>query len=206
MSKLGFALVVTIGMVACGGASQQAEPQPARAPASTAAAPAASPPARTPVVEEARSAGVLGALACGDGAGGATYGGEPAGCTADVFASIDTAADPGAVAVPSVQVGEPAAPPGLDRAIIRRYVMRSIGRIRFCYEKALLGDPSLKGTVTAKFTIGRDGHVSGSTASGLTPAVASCVAEAIAAIQFPRPDGALSVTVTYPFAFHPEGG
>ena len=102
--------------------------------------------------------------------------------------------------VPTVKVGDPNAQAGLDKAIIRRYIKRNVQKIQYCYEKELISNPQLAGTVTVRFTIGADGVVSQSTGHGMPP-VDACVANVIAAIQFPAPQGGGVVNVSYPFVF-----
>jgi hypothetical protein len=67
----------------------------------------------------------------------------------------------------------------------------------------LLEKPALAGTVTAKFMIDADGHVTSSAASGLDPKVGSCVAQVIQGIEFPRPANNKAFEVVYPFVFRP---
>ena len=104
--------------------------------------------------------------------------------------------------VPRVSLGQPTADAGLDKAIIRRYIKRNIQKIQYCYEKELLANPSLTGTVRMKFTIGVDGIVTSSSGSGMAP-VDGCVATVIRGIEFPKPAGGGAVTVVYPFTFQP---
>jgi hypothetical protein len=106
--------------------------------------------------------------------------------------------------VPTVSIGQPNATGDLDKAIIRRYIKRNLAKISACYEKELVNKPDLKGTVLAQFYIEPTGKVSTSTASGLDPAVATCVADVIKAIEFPKPKGGGGVQVNYPFAFRPQ--
>ncbi len=106
---------------------------------------------------------------------------------------------------PSTSIGQPTTSDvSLDKAIIRRYIKRNIQKLTYCYEKELLVTAKLTGTVTAKFTIGVDGLVVSSTASGLTANVDGCVANVIRAIEFPKPKGGGVVNVSYPFTFKPE--
>ena len=91
----------------------------------------------------------------------------------------------------------------LDKAIIRRYVKRNIAKITYCYEKELLSDAALTGTLTAKFTIDGEGNVSGATASGLNANVQDCVVKTISGIQFPKPKDGKSLDVTYPMTMTP---
>ena len=109
-------------------------------------------------------------------------------------------------AVPTVSIGQPSAEGDLDKAIIRRYIKRNIQKIQYCYEKQLLAKPTLAGTVSAQFFITPNGTVAQSTGTGLDNEVASCVAEVIKNIEFPKPKGGGGVQVNYPFNFHSSGG
>jgi hypothetical protein len=106
---------------------------------------------------------------------------------------------------PTVEIGQPNAQGDLDKAIIRRYIKRNIPRITYCYEKELLAKPGLRGTVMTQFFIAPSGEVASATSSGVDPAVASCLARVIKAIQFPKPKGSGGVQVNYPFTFRPAG-
>ncbi len=104
--------------------------------------------------------------------------------------------------VPMVSIGQPSVEGDLDKAIIRRYIKRNIQKIQYCYEKQLLAKPTIAGTVQARFFIAANGTVEHSTGSGVDPDVASCVAEVIKNIEFPKPKGGGIVKVNYPFIFH----
>lgn len=108
------------------------------------------------------------------------------------------------VAVPQVVIAQPVVHGSLDPAIIKRYVKRQLAKVRYCYEKALLGKPMLSGTINTQFTINPNGLVVAATATGLDPEVAACVASTIKSIEFPKPVNADSaVQVNYPFTFQP---
>ena len=86
---------------------------------------------------------------------------------------------------------------------IRRIVRQNFGRFRACYEAGLAWNPTLGGTVTTRFMIGRDGAVEHAANGGSTlpdPVVVSCVARAFYGLSFPQPEGGI-VTVTYPITF-----
>jgi len=101
---------------------------------------------------------------------------------------------------PEVTLGEQQATGSLGKNIIRRYIRRELARIRYCYEKELVKDAALAGTVTAEFTIAVDGKVSHAAASGMNNvAVESCIADVVRGIQFPAPQGGGVVKVVYPF-------
>jgi hypothetical protein len=103
---------------------------------------------------------------------------------------------------PTARIGVPTATGGdLDKAIIRRYIKRNIQKIQYCYERELLSKPKLAGTLTVSFTIGGDGLVPKSTAKGVDPTVATCVAGVIKGIEFPRPKDGKALEVNYPFTF-----
>jgi hypothetical protein len=102
-----------------------------------------------------------------------------------------------------VTIGQPSVQGDLDRAIIRRYIKRNLQNIQSCYEKQLLKAPRLAGTVEAEFTIGADGKVTASTATGVDAAVASCVADVIQQIEFPKPKNNSVASVKYPLVFRP---
>ena len=108
--------------------------------------------------------------------------------------------------VPTVSIGTPSADGDLDKAIIRRYIRRNQQKFQYCYEKQLLAKPTLSGTVQAQFFITPNGTVATSTAGGVDEGVASCVAEVIKNIEFPKPKGGGGVKVNYPFTFHSSNG
>jgi hypothetical protein len=112
------------------------------------------------------------------------------------------------VTVPTLTIGQPNTTGDLDKAIIRRYIRRNIQKLQYCYEKELLVTPKLQGVATAAFTIGVDGKVTTSSASGLRNAnVETCIADVIKNIEFPKPKppaaggAATDVVVSYPFTF-----
>jgi hypothetical protein len=112
-------------------------------------------------------------------------------------------AAPQSMDVPSVSIGQPVVRGDLDKAIIRRYIKRNIQKIQYCYEKQLLADPTLAGTVTVSFVIAATGSVTKSDGSGVQKDVSACVADVIRGIEFPKPAGGGIVQVTYPFKFTP---
>jgi hypothetical protein len=108
-------------------------------------------------------------------------------------------------AVPSVAIGSASSAGDLDKAIIRRYIRQNLPKISYCYEKELIARPQLNGTVSTQFMISGNGSVTASDASGVDPAVSSCVAAVIGGIKFPQPKNGGSVQVNYPFIFRPAG-
>ncbi len=93
----------------------------------------------------------------------------------------------------------------LPPEIIQRIVRQNFGRFRACYEAGLARSPTLAGTVSTRFVIGRDGNVANVGDGGSSmpdAAVTSCVLRAFYGVSFPQPEGGI-VTVTYPIVFSP---
>ncbi len=138
-------------------------------------------------------------VAHGAGAGGGFSGAYSA--NAGVLGTLGGEAAGGwSTSAPTVRIGAAVAVGDLDKNLIRRYVRRKLPAIRHCYEKALVRDHDLAGTVTASFAIDADGRVSEPIADGIgDPALESCIAEVIGTIQFPPARGGGLVKVRYPF-------
>jgi hypothetical protein len=94
---------------------------------------------------------------------------------------------------------------GYDKTIVRRYIRRNIDKIGYCYDKQLLAHPGLSGAITVTFFIAPTGGVQTSSGNGFDREVASCVAEVIKSIEFPKPGDGVGVQVNYPFNFHTPG-
>jgi hypothetical protein len=86
---------------------------------------------------------------------------------------------------------------------IQRVVRENHGRMRACYQSALLRDPGLEGRVAVKFVIDRSGAVAMASAAEHSfpdESVPRCVARAFGSLSFPQPEGGI-VTVVYPIVF-----
>jgi hypothetical protein len=104
-----------------------------------------------------------------------------------------------------VRIGRAEVRGSLDKQIIRRYLRRSLARIRYCYERELLRSPRLAGKVVLDFTIAATGTVSGAKARGLgSRQVERCIEEVIAGLQFPKSNGGGIVLVKYPITLKPD--
>jgi hypothetical protein len=103
------------------------------------------------------------------------------------------------VVVPTVKPGRPIIDDDTVGPIVQRYMKRYKDRIGYCYERALLGNKALAGTVTASFVIGAAGNVMSSSASGVDANLDECVASVVAGIQFPRLADGGTFQVRYPF-------
>ncbi len=103
-------------------------------------------------------------------------------------------------AVPSISIGQPMTMGSLDRAPIRRYILRHLEKIKYCYDKELLGRPELHGTVQTRFEIDASGRTSNVIATGFDDKVAACVQGVLENVEFPAvAEG--RIVVNYPFTF-----
>lgn len=107
----------------------------------------------------------------------------------------------------------PAPPPppvtpaaALPKEEIRRVVARHRKDFARCYEAQVVKQPDLAGRVETTFVVGPDGAVISARATGLHPAVETCLIAALRTMRFPRPTGGGKVTVNYPFNFATAGG
>ena len=102
-----------------------------------------------------------------------------------------------------LNLGQPNAQGDLDKRVIRRIMRQHMAEIMPCYETALAKAPELRGTVSLMFFINPDGKLSSSTAVGVDPSVASCIADHLKAFAFPTPRGGGGVLVNFPITFGP---
>jgi hypothetical protein len=108
---------------------------------------------------------------------------------------------------PQVRMGATTVSGRLPPEVVQRIVRQNFGRFRLCYENGLRNNPKLEGKVTVKFTIERDGSVSGVADGGSAmpdKGVSACVLRAFPGLSFPQPEGG-KVIVTYPIMFSPGG-
>ena len=94
----------------------------------------------------------------------------------------------------------------LDKALIGSVIQRHSNEIRACYQRALTKNPDLKGKVTEKFVIARDGSVSKAETKSTTlnsEEVEGCINSRFLTFAFPQPKGGGIVIVSYPFTFAP---
>ena len=106
---------------------------------------------------------------------------------------------------PSVREAMPSINGRLPPEVIQRTVRQNFGRFRFCYEKSLHADPSLRGRVTVKFVIDRSGAVAMAADGGSDlpdQSAIQCVVSSFSNLSFPQPEGGM-VTVVYPILFTP---
>jgi hypothetical protein len=201
MTRLACAVLVLVA--ACHRADDDAaKPQPpaAPAPAPADAAPldAAPPDAMLPAAADVQRLGALGpatgalkdipdphALDTGLG----TIGSSTIGHGGDIGYGAPGRLRSPTTQQPRVTLGAITVQGGLAKEIIRRYLRRQMNHFQYCYEKALMTNPSLSGVVQMKLVIAPSGAVEQAQAGGVGDEVSGCVTQAVRSIQFPKPDG-----------------
>ncbi len=105
---------------------------------------------------------------------------------------------------PNVKFEPPQVEGDYDKALIKRAMKMNQSKISYCYEKALLAQPDLNGTVMVEFALHTPtGRVLSSKARGVDPEVAQCIAGIISTISFPTRAamaGGELINVKYPFS------
>jgi hypothetical protein len=92
---------------------------------------------------------------------------------------------------------------GMSREVVKRVIEQHLDEITYCYETALISNPSIKGKITMEWKIlmsGAVGEVRIKSSTVKSPAIYGCIKSAIKSWQFPQPVGN-EVVVSYPFIF-----
>ncbi len=146
----------------------------------------------------------LGAGGNVQGAGG--YGTKGKGGGQAGYGSLSLVGSSGASSLPLG--AEATVAQGLDRDQIAAVINRNLGQVRFCYEQALQGDPTVNGRVAIDFTIAGTGLVKSASIANSTlnaKAVEDCLVLRLKTWKFPLPEGGVDVRVTYPFVLRRSG-
>jgi hypothetical protein len=92
---------------------------------------------------------------------------------------------------------------GMSREAVKRVIDQHMDEITFCYENALMDDPSITGSIVFEWKIllsGMVGEVGIKTSFVRSNAMHTCIKRAIKSWQFPEPRNT-EVIVSYPFVF-----
>lgn len=92
---------------------------------------------------------------------------------------------------------------GMSREAVKKVIDAHLDEISYCYETALLSNPSIIGKVVFEWKIlasGRVGEVKIKSSSINSNQIHSCIKSCIKSWQFPEPSGS-EVVVSYPFIF-----
>jgi hypothetical protein len=89
----------------------------------------------------------------------------------------------------------------LDSDVVTRYLNKNAANFQLCYEKPLLGDPSIAGKITLVFDIDVTGKVTTAKTTGnMNAEVEKCIVDVVSRISFPKPKNG-GVEVGYPLTF-----
>lgn len=142
----------------------------------------------------------------GNVSGGGGYGTKGKGGGQAGYGSLSLVGAAGGAPIPLGAEAEVAQ--GLDRSAIDEVIRRNLGQVRFCYEQALQGTPSLNGRVAMGFVIGGNGLVKTAgveSSSMANKGVEDCITMRLKTWKFPLPQGGVDVKVTYPFVLRRQG-
>jgi hypothetical protein len=92
---------------------------------------------------------------------------------------------------------------GMSREMVKRVIDQHLDEITYCYETALMSNPSILGRIVFEWKILKDGSVGEIrivASSVNSNQIHGCIKSAIKSWQFPKPVGA-EVIVSYPFVF-----
>lgn len=94
----------------------------------------------------------------------------------------------------------------LDSGSLSRMIRRKSGQIRFCYERELRKNTSLRGKISLRVVVLPRGRVRKVEVedNDLNTSVASCLKSRIKRWRFPKPKGGENATVLIPFFFQPS--
>jgi hypothetical protein len=96
---------------------------------------------------------------------------------------------------------------GLDYNAVAATIAKYINQVRDCYEKGLLKEADLQGTVTTNFEISKSGMLNYSRVGKTSlnnSMVEGCITTRMMTWQFPKPRGDVNVRVSYPFLLKPS--
>ena len=93
---------------------------------------------------------------------------------------------------------------GLTKEEVAKVIHSHMNEIRYCYESAILKDPTLAGKVLIDFKINANGVVpsAGIAENSISDGqVGNCLTNKLRTWKFPQPRGGVVVAVSYPFIF-----
>ena len=95
----------------------------------------------------------------------------------------------------------------ISREAIAKVINENLGQVQYCYERALIKKPGLKGKLVLEWRISTSGRVMAvrqKTSSIPSAEVATCIIRKLKTWRFPKPRGGV-VVVSYPFIFSSVG-
>jgi hypothetical protein len=74
----------------------------------------------------------------------------------------------------------------VDKVIVKRYLRRELNKFRYCYERSLVVNPEVRGTLSIQFRVLPDGTLTGVRVEGIANDVENCVAAFVRRMQLPK--------------------
>ncbi len=105
--------------------------------------------------------------------------------------------------IPSVRIGAPTVTGGLAREVVRRVLDRQRTKFQYCYEKHLLVDSKVRGTLKVAFEIVETGKAANVGTVGIEGEVAACTRRVFEYVEFPRPKDGKGVAVKFELLLSP---
>jgi len=126
--------------------------------------------------------------------------GEP---TPVLIQPASLAPPPGKLGAPTITKGkvEVSGAGKLGGDVVTRYLNKNAANFQLCYEKPLLGNPAIAGSITLVFDVDLDGKVGNAKTTGnMNDEVEKCVVGVASKISFPKPTKGV-VEISYPMTF-----
>ncbi len=97
---------------------------------------------------------------------------------------------------------------GLSKDEVGRVIHSHLAEVRYCYESAMIKNPSVQGKLVVDFIIQGGGNVKSGKINSSTVGDASldqCILSHLFKWKFPKPTGGVDVAIVYPFIFKALG-
>lgn len=107
-----------------------------------------------------------------------------------------------------LDIGGASVEQGLTKEEVGKVIHAHMTEIRYCYESAMITNPSIEGKLMLDFTISASGKVSSTAVNESTTQstkLDDCVIRRLVTWAFPLPKGGVNVAVSYPFIFKKLG-
>lgn len=108
----------------------------------------------------------------------------------------------------SLDIGNSSVEEGLTKDEVGRVIHAHMSEVRYCYETAMIRNPSVEGKLMLDFVIGGNGRVKSASpkeSSLKDPQLDDCIVRRLTRWEFPHPKGGIDVAVSYPFIFKSLG-
>jgi hypothetical protein len=102
-----------------------------------------------------------------------------------------------------VRIGAPTVTGGMAREVVRRVIDRQRNKFQYCYEKHLLVDSRVQGTLKVALEILPSGKPENVGTLGIEGEVAACTKRVLEYVEFPKPQDGKGVAVKFELTLKP---